>query len=65
MGVCRAVLDLDARRCAAAGLQPARSVQRLALDGADRGAMAHDAQRFAAVDGGLSTGPAVDESRRL
>ena len=55
----RSVVDVITRRRRTTHLQFARSLQRLALDRASRRALAHDAQRFATLVGGLSANPAL------
>src|ERR1039458_5762652 len=60
MGICCALPDVVQARRRAAGLSVAGGVQCGALRGARRHSVAHDAQRPAAVAGGLSADAALD-----
>src|SRR6201996_4621032 len=59
----RSVSDLDDRRRTATSIRPARNVQRVALDGASRRAMAHAAAQLPAV--GTAAQAARDEGIEL
>jgi len=65
MGLLRLLLDLDDGAGPVAGLSLARDFQRPALPGQDGWSLVHDAARFAALASGLSTNPALDQSRLL
>jgi len=60
VGVCGPVPGPDGWGRASAGARRARGVQRPAMDGAGRGALADDAELLAAVAQGASAGGALD-----